>query len=158
MCLIVDANVAVQVFASILPTDFTPIQKALSNGTAVGVYGGKLKDEYSALKRLRGIILALDRRGSLRKVPDAAVLAETKKVGNEGQRRSDDPHVIALARVSGVRLLCSHDHNLHADFTNPKILRPPGNVYQKPSHRHLIRKHCSDGKVNRRRTRAGGAA
>ncbi|MCH8806305.1 MAG: hypothetical protein IH986_09485 [Planctomycetes bacterium] len=156
MCLIVDANVAVQVFASIVRTDFSPIQKALSNGQAVGVYGGKLKDEYSAIKSLRGIILELDRKGSLRKVSDAAVLEATKKVESEGRCRSDDSHIIALARVSEVRLLCSHDRDLHADFTNPRILCPPGSVYQNPSHRQLIRKHCADGKVNRRRTRASG--
>ncbi len=156
MCLIVDANVAVQVFASIGTTDFSPVQEALLNGEAVGVYGGKLKDEYFAIKKIRKIILELDRKGSLRKVSDASVSAATRKVDNEGRCCSDDSHIIALARVSEVRLLCSHDHALHADFTNPRILRPPGSVYQNPSHRQLIRRHCADGKVNRRRTRASG--
>ena len=153
MCLIVDTNVAVQVFASIGPTDFTPVQRALSSGKAVGVYGGKLTDEYLAIKSLRSIIRELDRKGSLRKVSDSKVEDATETVQNEGQCHSDDPHIIALARVSGVRLLCSNDHDLHTDFTNPRLLRPPGNVYQEPRHRHLIQKHCDDGKIKRSRKR-----
>lgn len=55
--------------------------------------------------------------------------------------KSDDPHILALALVSGVRLLCSRDTALHADFKNPRILRPAGSVYQNRRHRHLLRAH-----------------
>lgn len=45
---------------------------------------------------------------------------------------SDDPHIIALAQMSGARLLYSNDKGLHRDFTNPELVgKPPmrGQVY-----------------------------
>ena len=53
-------------------------------------------------------------------------------VDQHGQKlcRSDDPHVLALARVSGARLLFANDGRLIQDFQNNDILRqPPGKVY-----------------------------
>jgi hypothetical protein len=94
------------------------------------------------MQQIQLILTELDRRGSLRKVPDNDVDEMTKTVRDEGLCVSDDPHIIALARIARTRLLCSHDKDLHADFTNPKILKPAGSVYQKKSHQHLIRKHC----------------
>jgi hypothetical protein len=144
MCeLIVDANVASLVFGSISPNDFTPIQDALFGGRAVAVYGGtKLTNEYLRLAGLRRILRELDRKGALRKVANATVDGVVEQVVAEGRCCSDDPHVIALARSTGVRLLCSHDRGLHADFTNPAILRPRGSVYQRRQHSHLLREHC----------------
>ena len=50
--------------------------------------------------------------------------------------QSDDPHIIALAKVAEVRLLVSGDTNLHADFK--KITG--GNIYQTKAHQHLLRR------------------
>ena len=49
--------------------------------------------------------------------------------------QSDDPDIIALAQVSGVKLLVSNDANLHADFK--AIVR--GKIYQTNSHKRLLR-------------------
>lgn len=143
MCLIVDANVVPAVFAPGISGDFQPVNDALDKRRAVAVYGGKLAREYHAMARFRGILKECDRQGILRKVSDSAVDRRTKTLRKKGACRSDDPHIIALAIESGVRLLCSLDKNLHADFTDPDILKPAGSVYQKPSHRHLIRRHCA---------------
>ena len=44
--------------------------------------------------------------------------------------RSDDPHVLALARTAGVRLLYTGDRDLMADFKNKELIdRPRGRVY-----------------------------
>jgi hypothetical protein len=151
MCLIVDANVVPEVF---LPTgkDFMSVHRALRDGRATAVRGGtKLREEYDRLGKLRRVLLEFDRRGSLRAVPDAAVDRESHSLRDAGTCRSDDEHVIALARVSGARLLCSRDGDLHGDFTNPKLLSPRGAVYQRSSHRHLIRKYCGECPVCARR-------
>lgn len=144
MCLIIDANVVSKVFAPGRSSDFQPIRIALQNRQAVAVYGGKLAREYHKVVKLRGIIAEYDRQGMLRKVSDTEVDRRTTALCKKGVCRSNDPHIIALALESGVRLLCSHDQNLHADFTDPVILKPAGSIYQKPAHRHLIRKHCAD--------------
>jgi len=139
MPLIVDANVAADVFASDAKNDFTPVQRALFRCEAVAVHGGRLTREYVALRALRGILRELDRKGSLWRYADAKVDHTEQVIADEGLCVSDDPHTIALARVSGARLLCSRDQDLHRDFTNGNILRPRGRVYQRPAHRRLIR-------------------
>jgi hypothetical protein len=68
--------------------------------------------------------------------PDGDVEGQTEilknSVDQQGQRlcKSNDPHVLALARVSGARLLFANDGNLIEDFQKNSILRrPPGKVY-----------------------------
>ena len=47
-----------------------------------------------------------------------------------GSCRSDDHHVIALAQISGARMLFSNDGALQQDFKNIKLIdQPPGTVY-----------------------------
>jgi hypothetical protein len=153
MCLIVDANVAALVFVPQPHADFRPIWDALERQRAVAVHGGHLTREYLRLGQIRRLLQELDRRGSLRKIPDAAVEASTAEFARRGIH-SDDPHILGLAEVSHVRLLCSHDQNLHADFTNPDLLRPAGSVYQNASHRRLIARHCTPrGPTRRRRSK-----
>jgi hypothetical protein len=142
MCLIVDANVASLVLAARPHADFEPVTTALFNRRAVAVYGGQLRREYERVTHVLRILVILDRQGSARAVPDLDVDKMTEQVVQEGACQSDDPHIIALARVSDVRLLCSRDRDLHQDFKDPKVLQPRGSVYQNRSHRHLIRKHC----------------
>ena len=68
------------------------------------------------------------------------VNAEESLVVSTGLCVSDDPHIIALARVSGARTLCSNDNNLHTDFKNQRLLsHPRGGVYQNANHGHLLR-------------------
>ena len=56
--------------------------------------------------------------GKMRIVNKSEVDARTEQIQSEGTIRSDDPHVIALAQVSGARLLYSNDGNLQQDFKN----------------------------------------
>ena len=47
-----------------------------------------------------------------------------------GAVKSDDPHIIALAQVSGARLLYSNDKSLQQDFKNKDLINNPrGKVY-----------------------------
>ena len=141
MCLIVDANVASLVFSKTPDEEFEPIWKALRKKRAIAFMGGELSREYARITSIRKILVELNRQGVLRRVSDQQVDELTKEF-REYQLRSDDPHILALASVSNARLLCSHDQNLHTDFTNPVLLKPPGSIYQNSTHKHLIRKHC----------------
>jgi hypothetical protein len=143
MCLIVDANVAVQFFCK---TDLqsADLQNAVFGKGCCVVYGGHLRVEYERLAKARRIVLALDRAGKARAIPDGPVEELTQTLRDSGGLDSDDPHIIALAQVSGSRLLHSLDTALHQDFTNPVLINHPrGRVYQGgASHRHLVRAHC----------------
>jgi hypothetical protein len=142
MCLILDANCLHKIFPS-TGNDFLPIVDAIRLGKAKLTYGGtKLLEEYKRINSAWRMIVQLDRAGRTRKVATAAVDAQEISLRATGQLQSDDHHIIALALVSGVRLLCSHDRNLHADFTNPQLMQPRGCVYQNASHKNLIRAHC----------------
>lgn len=60
-------------------------------------------------------------------------------------RRSDDPHVLALARATGVRLLYTGDPGLIADFKDKKFIdQPRGKVYSSAANAQLLtRTVCS---------------
>lgn len=87
----------------------------------------------------------LDRRGSARLIADPLVDHETNVVRSTGLCLSDDPHIVALARVSGARVLCSNDDALCADFKNPRLLaKPRGKIYRYAEHSRLIKTACKN--------------
>jgi predicted nucleic acid-binding protein len=142
MCLIVDVNLIHRIFPR--PTsDFRPIHKAIYAGRATIVYGGYITEEYRRTAAFARLLKVLDSQGRARHIDDNRVIVRTAKILKAGILRSDDPHILALAQISGARLLCSHDNPLAADFTNHKIIsNPRGKVYRKSSHSALIKKCC----------------
>ena len=143
MCLILDANLVHQIFPN--PTrDFEPIYKAVMKAKASIVYGGYITEEYFRVYSFLKTLRILDSQGKARHVSDERVAARTGELLRSGLCSSDDPHILALAQISGARLLCSNDNSLVADFTNRRILKNPrGKVYRRPSHRDLISSCCS---------------
>lgn len=141
MSLIVDNNVAADFFCGSNP-DLAPLKSAVLNATCCLYYGGsKLRNEYFQSPKVRRIVKQLDQAGRAKAFPDATIDARMNQVAPNCV--SDDPHIIALALESGARLLCSHDQDLHSDFTNPTLINNPrGHVYQNVTHAHLIRAHC----------------
>ena len=64
----------------------------------------------------------------------------------QGQIRSDDPHVLALARATGVRLLYTGDADLIADFKDKAFLdRPRGKIYSGAANANLLTKSVCAG-------------
>lgn len=144
MTVIVDANCTGLVFSTPPHAEFQPIVEALMSSKLKLVIGGKkLKKEYAANHVALRFWKALDRAGKSKNIDDNAVDDEEEALKLLNVLKSDDPHVLALARISGTRLLCSHDQNLHDDFCNKSLIdKPRGSVYQNSSHKHLIRKHA----------------
>ena len=68
---------------------------------------------------------------------------------DDGACQSNDLHVLALAQVSGARLLYSNDLTLHQDFGNGDLINGPrGKIYStraggqiQDSHRRLLRRN-----------------
>lgn len=144
MSIIVDANVCSSIFGAPPDPAFAPIIAALNAGKAkLSVGGTQLKAEYARHGTAWRYIRALDQAGRVRLSNDALVDAEQAALPALFALKSDDPHILALARVSKARLLCSHDVALHADFGNSQIIaNPRGYVYQNAAHKALIRKCC----------------
>ncbi len=146
MCLIVDVNVAKNVFLVDDDPDFKYVHErvfATSGMKVTLVYGGKLLDEYRRMPNVYRLLLELDRAGKTRKVSDADVNAECVTLEKADLCRSNDHHIIALARVGKVRLLCTDDADLIDDFNSKHPLdKPRGKVYTLDTHRALLRKAC----------------
>jgi hypothetical protein len=142
MCLIVDSNEVSRVFLN-ASKEFEKLNQAVSVGKTRIVYGGELTREYRRVNRFWRLLLILDRQGRARQVGDVIVDQETERVREMGICRSDDHHIIALARVGRVRLVCSNDQRLRRDVRNPRLLaNPRGNIYNNSDHSRLLRKHC----------------
>jgi hypothetical protein len=148
MCVIVDANIAPLVFSTPAAPEFKPVLRWIKECGGIIATGGKNKEELLRIGAARNFIQEALRQPRNRRYVyltqedpsrEDPVDREEKALLKQEACKSDDPHVIALARVSGARTLCSHDQALHADFTNPELLSDPrGKVYQQAEHAHLL--------------------
>jgi hypothetical protein len=154
MCVIVDANRAAVFFSDLLSGDHEPVVRWIERRGGRLVYGGRLRDE---LLRVSAAVLVLQQwrlAGRAIEVSDELIDEEETRVGSLGLCRSNDQHVIALARLSGARLLCTSDRLLMDDFRNPRLVpRPRGRIYQRPAHARLLDHSGSCGKQPQRKSR-----
>lgn len=147
MCLIIDINI----FHKVLKTDpeFKPICTRLKRSTIELAYGGKLAEEYFKDNDIKRYLVKLDQAGVAKKYNKKDVNDETAHVKAMKSCVSDDEHIIALARISGARILCSRDTALQKDFQNKKLIdNPRGSIYKRANHEHLLEK-CSKCLRNR---------
>lgn len=140
MCAIVDTNVSHEVFGS----DRSPRGQLLYDWltrrrTGKLVVGGQLRRELLENCRIRTWLQQALVAGRAKAVCDSQVdtMAESLRTGKDC--KSDDEHVIALARISGARLLFTDDHNLERDFKNRKLVSGPGGkIYKSTDHKRLL--------------------
>ena len=90
------------------------------------VVGGKQLTEVGRT-RFREILLEADRIGLLKRVSNAEVDKE-ELVVSELPIVSDDPHIVALVRLSGDRVVYTTDANLIKDLRSATLCRPRGKV------------------------------
>ena len=130
MCAIVDANVAYQVFGEDRPPAGERFFDWLSSPRGQLVVGGKLREELSRDLRFQRWLTTAVRYGRARSVIDDEVDKRAQELQRTGVCKSDDEHVLALALVSGARLLYTNDTALIDDFGNREVIaRPRGKVY-----------------------------
>lgn len=92
--------------------------------------GGLLRKELAASKTSRLWLQQALLSGRAKSVSDELVDRETEQLAVEDSCTSNDQHVLALALISGARLLYSRDRSLVRDFTDPALLKKPrGKVY-----------------------------
>ena len=129
MCAIVDAIVAGEVFgANRSPAGkefFDWINQRPGRLVAAGKLLAELK-KTPAREWARQAIIS----GRIKTVKEGDVEALASELRRQQICRSNDPHVIALAVISGARLLYSNDGNLQDDFKTKSLIdKPRGKVY-----------------------------
>ena len=129
MCAIVDVNVSHEIFGDNRPKAGERFFERLDSGSLRLVVSRKLLAELNygnAQKWIQQAILA----GKVRQEATDTVDEREKELNEEGRCHSNDTHVIALAQITGARLLYSNDKDLHEDFGNKRLIdRPRGKVY-----------------------------
>lgn len=137
MCVIIDNDIAHKFFAQ--HEEFKPVLRWLLHGNGRLVFGGKLTQELQANALARKLLIELKRAGRADTFPEEQLNTEEDWVKNTCLCRSNDTHVIALARVSKARTLCTQDHALMEDFKNLELVpRPQGKIYSRPDQAHLL--------------------
>lgn len=146
MCAIIDACILGLVVPPRTDPRFAPVVDWLTNPKKTGcvVVGGHLAAELQRSPSWTRYFAALQRAGRAWVAPSGAVARVEADFRREGQHCSNDPHVLALAIVSGARTLCSDDQPLGRDFRCAQLIsRPRGFIYKTAKHRHLLRHTAS---------------
>ena len=142
MCAIVDANVASEVFGDARPPAGRRFFDWLGSPRGELVVGGKLRAELSRNLRFSRWLEIAIRYGRARSVMDEEVEDRANELRRREACTSDDTHVLALALVSGARLLYTNDAALIKDFKNRRIVaNPGGKVYTTAKGNRLTSTH-----------------
>ena len=131
MCAIVDANVAHEAFGKNATAAGVGFRNWITGGSGRLAVGGLLMRELErSAPGFREWAIQARLSGQMRVADDGEIAAKAETLRESGLCRSNDHHVIALAQVSGARLLYSNDQNLHRDFRNKRLIdNPRGSVY-----------------------------
>ena len=147
MCAIVDNNVRHEVFGD-EPTEAGQyfLDWLERKGGPLVVGGRLLSDELGGYHNFNSWLVQALIAGKARRISDDTVDAAMSSLQQRQVCRSDDEHILALAQVSGARLLFTNDRALQQDFRNQRIIGGTrGRVYTtierkdiRPSHRNLL--------------------
>ena len=131
MCAIVDANVAHEAFGPNRSPAGGKFLDWVNKGSGRLAVGGRLFTELlDNCPGFREWAQGAELAGRMRIINKSSVDKRTEQIKEENLCRSNDPHVLALAQVSGARLLYSNDSRLQGDFKNGKLIdNPRGRVY-----------------------------
>ena len=131
MCAIVDASVAFEVFGRKRTPAGTRFRDWLDDGRGQLVVGGRALEELARNRSfVRWLLEARRMSGRVRQIGGARIRQRQDELVRRGVLQSDDEHVVALALVSGARLLYTDDARLQRDFLNPELVpAPTGRVY-----------------------------
>ena len=129
MCAILDANVTAEVFGNKKTPAGQKFREWLDSGHSSLVMGGKLADELTH-EGFRAWSATAIQYGKLQLVDRAKVDERVTELHSSNDCISDDEHVIAVAQLSGARLLFSNDTDLHFDFKSKNLIdEPRGKIY-----------------------------
>ncbi len=137
MCIIIDANIAPKIFSNPYQVNFRPIFDWCEKRDGCIVYGGKLKTELFQCDITKRFLKTYFDAGRAFEEKDEVIKNEEDKL-DKSKIKSNDSHIIALARVTKVILLCTKDEKLIKDFKNKDLINPIGKIYKNKNHRRLL--------------------
>ena len=130
MCAIVDAQVAHEVFGEAPSPAGDKFYQWLLKRPGRLVTGGKLTEELNRSPDFRVWASEAKKAGILIEEDSRRVDERTIELEHDAKHVSNDPHVLALAQISGARLLFSNDRDLQEDFGEASLIdNPRGSVY-----------------------------
>ena len=140
MCMIVDADVLGMFLLQPKHMDIAPIYGWLQRGWGGIVYstGGKFETDLNDRNRER--LAGLVRAGRAKLIPWDKVRPYETEFENI---RSDDPHILALARAAGVSLLYTRDRKLRRDFKDREMVG--GTIYRNRQDASLLSEDACAG-------------
>lgn len=121
-----DANVVHQVFGPDRSEAGAEFFMWIDSGKGKLVAAGKLLTELSGSEAFRSWWRQAQLAGRTTTYREETVDRKTQEVERERVHRSNDPHVLALAQISGARLLFTNDRDLQQDFKNSELIEPSG--------------------------------
>ena len=143
MCAIVDANVASEVFSSSPSPAGDKFLGWINKGSNRLVVGGKLLEELEiSSPGFREWANQAELSGKMRIVNEDEVGAITEQIEQKGTHASGDSHILALAQLSGARLLYSNDQDLRRDFKDTRLIaNPKGHIYSTLRSKNFTQSH-----------------
>lgn len=142
MCAILDNSVVTEVFGDNRPLAGEKFFRWLHSGRGFLVLGGKLRKELGENNAFRAWLQQAVLAGRVRNYSDDVVNERTEELRNAQSCQSNDQHVVALAQVSGARLLYANDLDLQKDFKNRRLIDTPrGKIYSTRENRNFQHSH-----------------
>ena len=138
MCLILDANRFADILAAPPDSRYVAMLKWVLHGNGRVVFGGtKYGLELERCCRAKRLFAEWYKAGRARRIANEPV--DREAVSIQPMVASNDGHIIALARVSGARILCTEDKVLMYDFKKAGLIaRPKGRIYRNEKHERLL--------------------
>lgn len=138
MCVIIDANVLGKFLSEPENEDCNPIYRWLwSGGRIVYSSGSQFRHEIGASARSKLRELASKGNAVLISAQEFQDIEDDVRTG--GLCRSDDFHILALARFTRARVLYTKDQKLIHDFKNKDLIdKPRGRIYTNKSNKNLL--------------------
>jgi hypothetical protein len=97
----------------------------------------KKKEEFAAF------LVELSRAGRLHKFLGENIEKKTREVEENGIR-SNDPHIIALTKVTRCKVVFTEESRLESDLKNRMLIGHRVGIYKHQDHSHLLTEcHCS---------------
>jgi len=140
MCLIIDNNVAHEIVQK--SPDSQPIIDRLDKRKIMLATGGKHLQELLG-NSIGRLLKELLRSGRAKNFSGNTLESKTTEYSENESLRSDDPHILALAAVSGARVLYTRDKNLMDDFRSRDLISPKGSIYSGAGNHRLLARCAS---------------
>ena len=145
MCIIIDVDKFGELLSDPPSSDFEPIMHWLKSrrGSVVYTTYGDYGNELGPNAKIR--LEQFKTSGYAKSIEDESILTWAENFEKNEHVTSNDTHILALAKVSGARLLFTGDQKLMDDFKNSKIIHPQkGRIYSGARNAGMLQRTVCD--------------